>query len=740
MRAWLSRDIASVRGLRLLVIAVTTWLLGSALFAPSLNPLLSQGMHRDAEFATMMGINLSHIATLRMDVADYQRKHGRWPENAAAVYQPDDNGLLRIDMPEPLVLRLTMSNGFPPESGLRDTRLRLHFDPATGAWTCLPDTPPLPSKWLPQECRAAGGWSHVEILLAVLIACIAALVAILLLLAFADPQLASLRRQPRLLRRLPIAQLPRLDRQLGWLRRRDSSLAAAGVAIDDWREALAYTRADADARAQLLALRVSARCTRSQGWSLPGHMHEWQFPPTLPIALDRALLYTPAPGLNARDLIRHLRGVQTGQDVLLVLSPHPAMDAALLAYATDTANLCVCLDQSLQSEWLLHPAPQDVLLGVLSRQLRSTRISPYQTRGGITRPAAFFGRDQLLARVLNREPGNYLLVGGRQLGKTSLMKAIERRFVDHPHVVCRYVSLRDHRLDARLAAELELPADTPVDTLVRELAVRAGQRRLLLLIDETDLFLRAEAATGYTQLASLRALSEEGLCHFMLAGFWDLYEATSLDYASPIHNFGEIIALGALEHDAAIALATQPLQRLGIHYSDSALVERLVDACGHRANLIAILCQHGLEQLERGERVLDAGHVQRAMHSDALLDALAGWSRLSPDPLACLLDRIIVYRVAQSSLSTASNANQVTADNDPYALATALSDMATAGAAVDAESVRRAFARLQLAFVLKRERQGYVFAVPLFVAQFDAAEIDALLARELQTLRGAVQS
>jgi len=259
------------------------------------------------------------------------------------------------------------------------------------------------------------------------------------------------------------------------------------------------------------------------------------------------------------------------------------------------------------------------------------------------------------------------------------------------------------------------------------------------VVDETDLFLRAEAATGYTQLANLRALSEEGLCHFMLAGFWDLYEATSLDYASPIRNFGEIIALGALEHDAAIALATQPLQRLGIHYSNTALVEHLVDACGHRANLIAILCQHGLEQLERGERVLDAQHVQRAMHSDVLLDALAGWSRLSPDPLACLLDRIIVYRVAQTSLSP-SKTDQAAVGSNPYALATALSDMTTAGAAVDAESVRRAFARLQLAFVLKRERHGYVFAVPLFVAQFDAAEIDALLARELQTLRGAVQS
>lgn len=126
-----------------------------------------------------------------------------------------------------------------------------------------------------------------------------------------------------------------------------------------------------------------------------------------------------------------------------------------------------------QTRWLLQPGALDALAGLLARQLRVTRISPYQTHGGITRPAAFFGRESLLARVLNREPGNYLLVGGRQLGKTSLMKAIERRFVGHPRVHCVYLSLRDHRLTMRLALELGLAEDTGIDALVAELSSRA---------------------------------------------------------------------------------------------------------------------------------------------------------------------------------------------------------------------------------------------------------------------------
>jgi hypothetical protein len=711
---------------RVLLLAGLVWLLGSALFAPGLNPLTRWVFPADIEVRSMLGLFWQQAAMARADAADFWDDHKAWPENARALYQPDDNGLIALDMPAEFVLRYTFTKGFPPESGLRDARVELRFDPASRSWSCRPGTPAPPNTFLPSDCRPTLQSSAPIWLLSALLIAVLVLIALLLWLGLFDPRQRALRQQPRRLRRQPVRQLSALDRQLRLLRRREAALQAAEIAPEDWREALRFGTATPAEQAQALALRIGARSLPSSGWSLPGEVFEWQLPNSLPLALERALLYLPPATLPARDLVRHLRGVSTGQDVLLVLSPDPRCDAALLAYSSDPANLCVGFDQSSISEWLLHPAPQEPLLAQLSRQLKITRISPYQTRGGVTRPGSFFGRTQLLAQVLNREPGNYLLVGGRQLGKTSLMKAIERRFDEHPRVQCLYFSLRDHRLGARLAAELELPLDTGLDISLRALAARAGQRRLLLLLDETDLFLREDARAGYAQLASLRALSEEGVCHFMLAGFWDLYEATSLDFASPIRNFGEVIRLGALEAEACVALATEPLRRLGIGFESPALVARLVDECGQRANLVAMVCQYGLEQLERGERVISADTVERALGSDSIADALGGWSRLSPDPAACALDRSLVYRVAQQHLQA----------QPPLTMAQWLAELDAAGARAEPEAVRRSFARLQLAWVLLREDsgEGWRFAVPVQARQFHPGEVDALLGRELQGL------
>lgn len=721
----LRKQVSLKRLLRVLLILAGAWLLLGLLLRAWLSPILGWGTYTDVEAAQMMGINWSEMAQVRADAEAYFRQHKSWPKQARTLYRVDDNGLIRIDMPEAMVLRFGMSYGLPEESGLRNTRLRMRFDAASGRWQCENDTPPVPRRWLRSECLpVASAWTLGHRLFAGFLILLAAWITLLALLAFADPRLALLRRQPVQLRRQPIADVPGLHRRLRWLRRLDASLAAAEIAPADWREALAYGQADVDARVQLLALRISARSVRSPGWSLPGQVFEWHLPPSLPIALERALVYLPSPEVSARDLVRHLQGVQTGQDVLLVISNQRSVDTVLTAYASDTANLCVAVDQASQSEWLLHPAPTEVLVALLARQLQFTRISPYQTRGGITRPAAFFGRAQLLARVLNREPGNYLLVGGRQLGKTSLMKAIERRFAEHPRVHCRYLSLRDHRLAARLAAEVQGGRDASIETSILALVRQAGQRRLLLLIDESDLFLREEARTGYSQLSSLRALSEEGHCNFMLAGFWDLYQATTLDFASPIRNFGEVISLGALEPEACIALATEPLQRLGIRFEHPALVHELVSACGYRANLVAIVCQHALQQLARGERLLHATHLQQAMHSEALQDALAGWARLSPEPRACAVDRIIVYRLAQAALVSALAPVQL-----PELLA------GLRAYAIDAEMLRASMLRLQLAYIVRREGEGFVFAVPLFASQFRAQEVDALLTSELDDLR-----
>ncbi|OEZ00980.1 MULTISPECIES: ATP-binding protein [Stenotrophomonas] len=719
-------------GVPLLLVIGLTWFVGSYLFVPWLNPVQLWRMQRDGESMMLMQRANIDMMFLREEALSYWLQHETWPSEVAVpgVHDPAET-LVEAELPRPWVLRLRFTDRFPANSGLGGTVIEQTLEPSTQYWRCRPGTPAPPARWLPPNCRAQEPWTIVQWLSLLLGGSVLGLAALGLLWYWVRPAVAAIIAEPKLLFEQPLQGLPAIDRQLGWLRLRERVLAGAGIATVRWRDALRQVHAAPGTRALQLAARIGAVDAPAPGWSLPGLVREWTLPDTLPLALERLWLYQPDPALGADAIVQALRGMPNGQDVVLVVSPSLAAEPELVAHANDPANLCVCLEQAAQTRWLLQPGALDALVDLLASQLRVTRISPYQTHGGITRPGAFFGRESLLARVLNREPGNYLLVGGRQLGKTSLMKAIERRFAGHPRVHCVYLSLRDHRLTMRLAMELGMAEDTGIDALVAELSARAAGRGLLLLIDETDLFLRAEAAQGYPQLLALRALSEEGRCHFMLAGFWDLYEAVTLDFASPLRNFGDVIHVGSLEEDACRALATVPMARLGVHYASPDLPNRLVAACGHRANLVAITCQQLLSQLGRGQRVLDARQVHAALVSEPVIDALAGWARLSPDPAACRIDRIVVYQVATAQLA-ASGERGIT-------LVELLATFDAAGVRIDPEQVRHALARLQLAYVIRREADGlpFVFAVPVFVTQFQREEVQALLQRELQAM-GAV--
>jgi hypothetical protein len=718
-----------MRWVRLALIGVGTWFFGTLILAPWMNPWVGWRLKHDGE--SMMLMQSARIDTmfLREEALSRWLIDEQWPQavSVPGVHDPAE-ATLSAELPAPFVLRLRFTDRFPENSGLRGTVTEHTLDPKTQRWTCRPGEPSPPSRWLALDCRPDKPWSMLQWLMLVLVLSGLLLGAGALVWFRMRPAVADILREPRLLVEQPLQRLPVIDRQLGWLRLRQRMLNQAGVAATRWRDALRHVHAAPTTRAVQLAARIGATDAAARDWSLSGTVREWTLPATLPIALERLWLYLPDTAMSGEAIVQQLRGMPNGQDVVLVASPSLSAEPALMQYADDPANLCVCLDQVSQARWLLQPGAQEALVALLARQLKVTRISPYQTHGGITRPTAFFGRESLLARVLNREPGNYLLVGGRQLGKTSLMKAIERRFEGHPRVHCQYVSLRDHRLTPRLAVELGLPEDTGIDALVAALSTRAQGRSVLLLIDETDLFLRAEAAQGYPQLAALRALSEEGRCHFMLAGFWDLYEAVSLDFASPLRNFGEVIHVAGLEDAACLALATEPMARLGVHFANPDLPQRLVAACGHRANLVAMVCQHLLGQLARGQRVIEPAQLHTALAADPIMDALAGWARLSPEPVDCRIDRIVVYQIACAQLRAAGTHGVTLVD--------LLAAFDAAGIALEPEPLRRSLARLQLAYVIRREHDGfpYVFAVPLFATQFQYEEVQALLTRELQAL------
>ena len=720
--------------LRAVVIAAITLFVGSAWLLPKLNPV-TRGSVLGAENADIVW---GELVQWRVAMVQVHNEQDAWPKDIQKHAPHIGRPQLRVTSPRPYVLQADIANN--PELGkLAGTQVVVELQPGTTIWSCRPGRPPMPQGYLPINCLEGQKDDFTPVppserdpfegLRRLIYWCAAIFAAGAAIWVARHPLLGPAQLQPARLRRTPLPRLPRLDRLLRWTGRRESALLAADIRLVDWRRAVQCAQPGApDGAAGLvraLAERVSARSQPSTGWALPGQVFEWQFPPDLPVSLDRCLVFVPTRGVDEATVLRQLRAAQTGSDVLLILGEHSVdtPQPLLRAHADDRANLHVLADSASQTEWLVGGEALQVLLRLLAAQLRITRISPYQTRGGITREGSFFGRAQLLARVINREPANYLVVGGRQLGKSSLLKAVQRRMAGHPHTVCHYVSLRDHRLAPRMALQFGLPAGTPLEAIVDHLQAQYAGKRLVLLIDEADLFFRDEAGNGYPQLSALRALSEEGRCWFMLAGFWDLYATAVLDYQSPLRNFGEVLAIGGLERAACRELATEPLRKLRLGFASDTLVEKLVDASGQRANLVAILCQECLEALQPGERAIEARHLAQALGSQAVQDALAGWGRLSHDEAACRLDRIVVYHTAQAGQSSL------------VALAQLLQSHGVTG---DAQALRQSLARLQLAYVLRKHEAEYRFAIPLLQDQFEPEEVELLLHQEVAVLaRGA---
>ncbi|AVP96549.1 hypothetical protein C7S18_04745 [Ahniella affigens] len=719
---------------RMLLVAALSWLVLSNWLLPELNPFRFARIGADAETGSMLALVRHSMQQIKVESVDYLTEHQAWPKAPIDIYEPDNNGLIALSMPAHGVLSIRMVNGFDRSTGLRDTELLLTYDAKNRRWHCQPGQPAPPDAWLFDECRLPDSGAMSPWWIALFIVMLSIPLSWIWLARF-DPILASIQSNPRLLRTIPLNRLPAVHWRLRSLFRTSSTLAVAGISEPDWQLALRWRELAADERLNQLAQRLAAVPAPWPHGQWPGCFQLWQLPPTFPLALERVLVYLPNADLSHHELLQWLRHQRLSDDVFLVVSPNVASDKGLNAWASDSNHIAAYADQSVLTEWLLAPSAETVLADLFAKQLPVTRISPYQTRGGITRPSGFFGRQQELARILNREPSNYLLVGGRQLGKTSLMKAVERHYAGHPEVACRYVSLRDHRLRARLSQWVDADADLPLAALLQLMQQQTGKSRLLLLIDECDLFLRDDARSGYPQLSELRALSEEGQCRFILAGFWDLYEAVALDFASPIRNFGDVLRLGPLDEAACLALATEPMQRLGLQFEHLDLPQHLIEQCGHRANLIAIICQQLLEQAKQPERVLTRGQLEVAMKSEAIQDALTGWSKLSPFDLDNRFDRALVYQVALNTLSGAPELD----------LPSWVATLASAGIRAASEQLRKSLLRLELAYVLKRvsvsgtgvnsdTQSTYQFAVPLQSRSFTLGETRVLLEGELAGL------
>jgi hypothetical protein len=447
--------------------------------------------------------------------------------------------------------------------------------------------------------------------------------------------------------------------------------------------------------AKIIADRLAARFETIDHTDIP--MFKLHMPTDFLLNMDNCLLAFAPIDMDANDFFAHLKKVRdTHFQVCVIISFDQADEkqgAIIQQKASDPGNWFVAPTHKELLSFLLFPDSQNKLAGIIASQVKVTRISPYQTRGGVNKDSVFFGREQLLAHIMQREPANYLLVGGRQLGKSSLLKLLERRYAQDPGILCYYITLgQDIDITQRMAQALNLPQNSQMNDIAHHIRQKTTDQRLIFLLDETDVLIKDQAQKDYPILHNFRSLSEENRCTFIMAGFWELYYAASYDYQSPIKNFAETLFIADLEPDACRKLAVIPMQLLNYAYESDTIVDLMIEATGRRANLIAITCDALLQKADMQKRVITKDDLDEILDSNAIRASLAGWEQIK-------LDRVIVY---------------ATIHMDKFTISDVIDRLSHTSFKYEVEDLKQSLMRMELSFILIRKHQYYRYCVPVF--------------------------
>ena len=253
-----------------------------------------------------------------------------------------------------------------------------------------------------------------------------------------------------------------------------------------------------------------------------------------------------------------------------------------------------------------------------------TYVQPYVTTAGLVPPEMFYGREQEIREIANPY-GSVFIYGGRQLGKTALLRAVER--ISHRPREGSYAVWIDLKGEGigydRDAADIwlviwrvlrdlsaipdEIKEPNPnsqrrVDEFLDYLCSRFGDssgHTLLLLLDESDKFLEVDArdsgiaAKGYRESSRLKALMDRTgrSIKVVFAGLHNVVRTVE-GSNHPLGHFGQPIQIGPLLLDGgwrtAEALIRQPLLASGYRFKHDSLVTRILAQTNYYPSLIQL--------------------------------------------------------------------------------------------------------------------------------------------------------
>ncbi len=248
--------------------------------------------------------------------------------------------------------------------------------------------------------------------------------------------------------------------------------------------------------------------------------------------------------------------------------------------------------------------------------------NPYHPHATGNVPSEMFkGRQAERSAILERHGAN-LLYGGRQLGKSAVLQAAARRFEVTLDNIAVYLSLPgfgvtrkpDALWDMIVAGLAEREITAPgqrgrdaakhAERVVKTWLGADAQRRLVLLLDESDEFFDADATTGFATTTRLRDLMNSTERRFkpVFAGLHQVQRFAQLpNQPLAAAHFGDALAIGPLAPEPAYQLMFTPMETLGISFSSDELIHRVLAYCNYQPKLLQLV----------GEALVRSAHERR---------------------------------------------------------------------------------------------------------------------------------
>jgi len=247
-------------------------------------------------------------------------------------------------------------------------------------------------------------------------------------------------------------------------------------------------------------------------------------------------------------------------------------------------------------------------------------INPYKPfQAGNVPPEMFYGR-RAIVDELQRLGGSCIVYGGRQLGKSALLRHVEGQFHQPERKQYAWVSemkrvfdpaagkstdnvwreLRDRFKDANLiSAQIRTEKSEGIRKRIIDKFRELPELKVLMMFDEADDFLDADKADDFREVIGFRELMQETQNRFkvIFAGLHNVQRFNNVPN-QPLAHFGKAICVETLDTTAAHSLVREPFITLGYDIPDP-LIRRILSYTNYHPGLIQLFCFELINDLSK---------------------------------------------------------------------------------------------------------------------------------------------